>query len=296
MKFSSVIVALFAAASVYSKTTFKSKNDLVRHLKETSPDCAAELSKYETCILTPTSTKDCSTVKGDSCSKFYSNPDKYVGHCIGNKKISLFTQDSLSNLKSEYKEVCKKLENKDKKTTSVVKKTTTLTKKSKTSATSAATSAAASATASASAAPTAAQATSASKPEATSAATSAAASNAPAATNAPANDANAQTTDAAAQDTNAQAANGAAQDANAQATNAQTANGAAQDPNAPLSAPVAGANGAANTGNSTITNVVAGNTTAQNPNGNLANVDESSDATKLTVSLLVTIALVMFSF
>ncbi|ORX58644.1 hypothetical protein BCR36DRAFT_580244 [Piromyces finnis] len=68
------------------------------------------------------------------------------------------------------------------------------------------------------------------------------------------------------------------------ATSAETTNASAANPVA---------NDAAAANNGTLNNVVAGNSTAEN---NQTNVNQSSDATKVTVSLLLTVALVMLSF
>ncbi|OUM70320.1 hypothetical protein PIROE2DRAFT_56829 [Piromyces sp. E2] len=290
MKFSSVIVALFAAATVYSKSTINT-SAIVKKLTENNPDCAAELNKYNSCIFTPSSAKDCKAVKGDSCAKFYANPDKYVGRCIGNKKVSLFTEEKLSSLKKEYKDVCKKIEGKDKKTSSDIKKTTSIKKtKSKTTVAASATSASnAKPTNASNAKPTSAsdaKPTNASdaKPSATSASSSSA-------TNAPSSENNNTTeegnTPASGNGNNENTetpSNG--QDDNATTGTNDNSNGI----NTPTT------NGSNN--NSTLSSVVSGNSTFANNQKptNQNSVTQSSDATKLNVSFFVTVAALVMLF
>jgi len=230
MKFSNVIVALFAAAIAYSKATFDGEA-LVAHLKESNPDCAAEISKYQVCLINPTSAKDCKAIKGDDCSSFYSKPSKYIGDCVGNQKVDLFDSSKLSELKSEYKEICKKIENK-----TTTKKTTTTTKAT-TTAEAAATGAAASA----------ASAVSDAAATATSAVSGAVA-----------------------------AATDAAGNAVASATSAAAA--------------------AAATATGEVNNVIANANNATASATGAAAEATTSDATKLSVSLFVTVALAMLSF
>ncbi|OUM64539.1 hypothetical protein PIROE2DRAFT_20503 [Piromyces sp. E2] len=281
MRFSKVIVALFAASAVYSKATvtkYNSIKDLVNALKDSSVDCAKEMTSYQVCLNKPTSKKDCKAIKSDACAKFYANPNKYVSHCIGNNKISIFIGDGISDVMKMHKETCEKIENKGKKQTTTKKPAAT--KKGKTST-------AASATATA---PTAAQANTVNAPNATSAAaTSAAATSAVAAAT------SAAASSAAA--TSAAATSAAATSAAAAATNAPSTPNTPATSNTPAnsSVPVSGAPATNSTGQGSLTSMVSGNGTF--PQNNQTNqVSQTSDATKLAFSLFVTIAAVMLSF